>query len=384
MMRSGKTLAAAVLAAAVFAASQPVIAQNAGGQVQIKIGKLREEMALEEEKLQKSTEEERAVLDELDKLGSRMDEQQGKINLLQKQLEEQGQQLAKTEEIRKQTAQARDKALRHMLDRLRAFYTMGRLGALNVTFSSKTLPELMLMNDSFRSMASYDHTVIEKYRASLTALNQAQTACELEASLLEELVRQAEEQQQTLTELRSQREEVLTRIKAEQGLSQLAMQEMRQAEAKLIRSLSQPPEAEPYTGPGLLPDKGKLPYPATGKLTQRFGETLKEGFRKGEKVSGIHIAVKPDTEVRAVQKGRVTFAGYRNGYGNAVIIDHGQNWLTLTSRLDAVFVREGDVVAQNQKIGVSGDLATLFEPGLYFEIRQNGAAQDPLLWLKAD
>ncbi len=384
MMRAGKTLAAALLAAAVFAASQPVIAQDAGGQVRIKIGKLREEMALEEEKLQKSTEEERAVLDELDKLGSRMDEQQGKINLLQKQLEEQRQNLAKTQELLTQTAQARDKALRHMLDRLRAFYVMGRLGALNVTFSSKTLPELMLMQDSFRSMAGYDRTVIEKYRASLTALKQARTAYELEESLLEELVRQAEEQQLALNELRLQREEVLTRIKAEQGLIQLAMQEMRQAEAKLIRLLSQPPEAEPYNGPGLLPDKGKLAFPAKGRLTQRFGETLKEGFRKGEKVSGIHIAVQPDTEVRAAQKGRVTFAGYRSGYGNAVIIDHGQNWLTLTSRLDAVFVREGEVVTQNQKIGVSGDLATLFEPGLYFEIRQNGAAQDPLLWLKAD
>ncbi len=383
MMCPKKTLAAAVLAA-VLAAPLLLMAQDAG-QVRIKIGKLREEMALEEEKLQKSTEEERAVLDELDKISSRMDEQQGKINLLQKQLEEQRQNLAKTEEARKQTAQARDKALRHMLDRLRAFYTMGRLGALNVTFSSRTLPELMLMQDSFRSMAGYDRAVIEKYRASLTALKQAQTAYELEESLLEELVRQAEEQRQALNGLRTQREEVLTRIKAEQGLSQLAMQEMRQAEAKLLRSLSQPqPEVEPYNGPGLLPDKGKLAFPATGKLTQRFGEVLKDGFRKGEKVSGINIAVEPGTEVRAVQKGRVISAGYRNGYGNAVIIDHGQNWLTFTSRLDAVFVREGEDVAQNQKIGSSGDLATLFEPGLYFEIRQNGAAQDPLLWLKAD
>jgi septal ring factor EnvC (AmiA/AmiB activator) len=380
MMRTGKTLAAVALAA-VLAASQPVIAQNAG-QVRIKIGQLREEMALEEEKLQKSTEEERAVLEELDKLGSRMDEQQGKINLLQKQLEEQRQNLAKTEEARQQTAQARDKALRHMLDRLRAFYTLGRLGALNVTFSSRTLPELLLMHDSFRSMAAYDRTVIEKYRASLTALKQAQTAHELEESLLEELVRQAEEQRLALNELRVQREEVLTRIKAEQGLIQLAMQEMRQAEAKFIRSLSQPPEAPPFNGPGLLPDKGSLPFPAGGKLTQRFGEPLKEGFRKGEKTSGIHIAVEPETEVRAVQKGRVLSAGYQNNYGNAVVIDHGQGWISLTSRLDAVFVREGEIVGQNQKIGVSGDLATLFEPGLYFEIRQKGAAQDPLQWLK--
>jgi septal ring factor EnvC (AmiA/AmiB activator) len=379
-----KKLAAIFLATALSCAAWSSLAADAG-KVQIKIGRLREEIALQEEKLQQSTGEEVAVLDELDKISSKMEEQQGKINLLQKQLRAQQETLAKTKTVLDQTMQARDKALRHMLNRLRAFYMMGRLGVLNVTFSSKTLPELMLMTDSFRSLAGYDRTVIEKYRESLAALKQAQTAHELEASLLEELVRQAEEQQQALNVLRSQREDVLTRIKTQQGLYRLAMQEMRQAETQLIRSLSQPqPKFPPYNGPGLPPFKGKLPFPAAGKVIHHFGDVLKDGLRKGEKVSGIHIAVQPETEVRAVQKGRVVSAGYRRGYGNAVIIDHGQNWLTLTSRLDTVFVREGEEVAQNQKIGSSGDLATLYEPGLYFEIRQGSTPQDPLQWLKAN
>jgi murein hydrolase activator len=379
----GQKLAAAALAALLLAADSGLGADT--GKVQIKIGRLREEIALQEEKFQESTAEEAAVLDELDKISASMEQQQDKINLLQKQLETQQENLAKTKAVLDQTAQARDKALQHMLTRLRAFYIMGRLGALNVIFSSRTLPELLRMTDSFRSLAGYDQEVIAKYRESLAALAQAKTAHELEASLLEEFVRQAEEQQQSLNVLRSQREEVLTRIKTQQGLYRLAMQEMRQAEAKMIRSLSQPePEFAPYDGPGLMPFKGKLPLPANGKVIHRFGEVLKDGLRKGEKVSGIHIAVPPTTEVRAVQKGRVILAGYQRGYGNAVIIDHGQNWRSITSRLDAVLVREGDVVDQNQKIGVSGDLATLYEPGLYFEIRQGSAPQDPLLWLKTD
>lgn len=378
-----KKLAAAVLAAALLGVSWPCLAQDAG-KVQIKIGRLREEIALQEEKLLKSSEEEIAVLDELDQISSKMEQQQEKINVLQKQLETQKQTLAKTQTVLDQTAQARDKALRHMLNRLRAFYMMGRLGALNVTFSSRTLPELMLMSDSFRSLAGYDQTVIDKYRESLTALKQAKTAYELEESLIEELVRQAEEQQQALNLLRSQREELLTRIKTQQGLYRLAVQEMRKAEQDIRRSFLQPKKEASYSGLGLLPFKGKLPFPVEGKVIHRFGEVLKEGLRKGETVSGIHIEVQPETEVHAVQKGQVISAGYRRGYGNAVIIDHGQNWLSVTARLDTVFVHEGDIVTQHQKIGMSGDLATLYEPGLYFEIRQGGTAQDPLQWLKTN
>ncbi|MCW5198898.1 hypothetical protein VU06_04030, partial [Desulfobulbus sp. F3] len=195
-MMERKKLAAVFLAAALSCAALSCAAWSSvaadTGKVQIKIGRLREEIALQEEKLQESTAEEAAVLDELDKISSRMDEQQGKINILQKQLQTQQENLAKTKAVLDQTMQARDKALRHMLNRLRAFYMMGRLGVLNVTFSSKTLPELMLMTDSFRNLAVYDQTVIAKYRASVAALKQAQTAHELEASLLEEPVRQSE------------------------------------------------------------------------------------------------------------------------------------------------------------------------------------------------
>ncbi len=354
------------------------------GEIKINIGRLQEEIALQEDQLRQSGEQELTVLDELDQVSSNVEQQQEKILVLQKQLQRQQQILARTKETLNQTMQARDLAKQHMLNRLRAFYMMGRLGVLNVTFSSQTLPELMLMTDSFRSLSVYDRLVIARYRKSLAVLEQAKTAHELEESLQEELVRQAEEQQKPLKKLRQQREDLLTRIKAQQGLYRLAVEEMRQAEAEMKHTLAKIKERKRNPGQGLQPFKGKLPFPAEGKVTLHFGEVLKTGLHKGETVKGIHIAVDKGAKVRAVEKGRVVFAGWRRSYGNAVIIDHGQNWFTVTSRLDTVLVREGDVVQRNQQIGVSGDLATLYEPGLYFEIRQGEEPQDPLQWLKAD
>ncbi len=353
--------------------------------IRININRLQEQIAVQEEQLRQSGEQELTVLDELDQISRKMEEQQEKILVLQNHLQRQQQTLAKTKEALDKTMQAREQAKQQMLKRLRAFYMMGRLGVLNVTFSSKTLPELMLMMDSFRSLAGYDQSVIDQYKKSLSVLEQAETAYELEESLQEELLRQAEEQQNKLQTLQQQQEDVLTKIRAQQGLYRLAVEEMRQAEAEMRRTLAGIKARKRNPGQGLLAFKGKLPFPAKGKVTLRFGEVLKTGLRKGETVKGIHIEVKPGTEVQAVEKGRVAFAGWRRGYGNAVIIDHGQNWFTITSRLDSIAVREGDIVlSPGQKIGVSGDLATLYEPGLYFEIRQGTEPQDPLQWLEAD
>ena len=66
-----------------------------------------------------------------------------------------------------------------------------------------------------------------------------------------------------------------------------------------------------------------------------------------------------------------------------VVIDHGFNYYTVTSRLDTIMVKEGDKVDRGTLIGSTGDMATLFARGLYFEIRTGSTPLDPLQWLKA-
>jgi septal ring factor EnvC (AmiA/AmiB activator) len=376
-----------LLAAALLCLALPALATEEG-RIKINIGRLREEIALQEDMIQQSGEEETAVLDELDSLNSKIEAQkQGKVLVLHKQLQAQRQELAQKQSELDKTKAACDKAKQHMLNRMRSFYMMGSLGLLNVTFSNRDLPELLLTADAFQQLVAYDRAVVERYQASVREQERAALALELEESLLEELARQAEEEQQVLEGLRAEREELLTRIKTQQNLCRLAINGMRRAEDDLQQSLIRLQKKKREAGldaKGFLKAKGSLPMPAEGKLLHTFGEVLKNGLRKGEKVNGIHIKVASDTPAQAVFGGRVVFAGYRNGYGNAVIIEHGGGWFTVTSRLDTVLVREGEVVKQRQQIGLSGDLATLYEPGLYFELRQGTAPQDPMQWFKAE
>jgi septal ring factor EnvC (AmiA/AmiB activator) len=123
--------------------------------------------------------------------------------------------------------------------------------------------------------------------------------------------------------------------------------------------------------------RGRLPWPASGELARRFGAQGAEG---GTPLRGIFIRATAG-DVKAVAAGTVVFADWLRGFGNLVIVDHGDNYLSVYGNNEAVLksvgatVRAGEVIAS---IGASGGAS---ESGLYFELRHQGQALDPLKWV---
>jgi len=356
---------------------------QSAGSIKINIGKLTHGIRLHQDKIRQSDEKKVSVLDELEQIDSNLQQQKEKIKSLQKSLSDQIHLLALKDEELQLAKIDRDKMLNHLQKRLRSFYQMGKTGILNVTFSNKNLPELMLFTDSFKQLISYDQSVIDMYRDTVAELLRAQHAQELEKSLLQDFIRQAEDEKKALKALRMDKEALLTRIKTQKGLYELALKEMRKAEADLGQTLARIKHKEDVKKRGFQLTKGKLPPPVTGTLVLKFGDIAEDGLEKGEKAKGITVATGNDAAVYAVYKGKTVFAGYKRGFGNMVIIDHGFNYFTVTSRLDTILLKDGDKVKQGMMIGSTGDMATLFARGLYFEIRKGSTQLDPLNWLKA-
>lgn len=322
------------------------------------------------------------VLEELENIDAKLQEQIQKIGGLNKKLLEQVKLLAlKDEELSKAEAD-RDEVLKHLQKRLRSFYMMGKTGVLNVTFSNKNLPELMLFNDAYKQLVTYDQSVIDTYRVAVNELKRAKHAQELEKSLLQDFIKQAEEEKQALSQLRKEKQTLVNKIQTQKGLHQLALREMHKAESDLNKTLATIKRNEEIKKRGFQLSKKKLPPPVKGHMVLMFGETVRDGLTRGEKAKGITIATSNGAAVHAVYKGKVVFAGYKRGYGNTVIIDHGFKYFTVTSHLDSIAVKEGNKVKKGALIGSTGDMATLFSKGLYFEIRIGSTPQDPLLWLK--
>lgn len=135
-------------------------------------------------------------------------------------------------------------------------------------------------------------------------------------------------------------------------------------------------EAVPADGfPGLT--KG-LPRPVQGEIQGRFGAQRPEGglWR------GIVLRAATGTPVRAVAAGRVVFAHWLSGFGNLLIIDHGRQYLSIYAYNQSLLRQVGDVVARGDEVARVGATGGQVEPGLYFELRHQGAPINPEVWLK--
>jgi septal ring factor EnvC (AmiA/AmiB activator) len=127
--------------------------------------------------------------------------------------------------------------------------------------------------------------------------------------------------------------------------------------------------------------RGRLPWPTGGQALTRFGVQRHPEFGTMVYRRGIDIEAKNGEEVRAVEEGQVAYADWYKGYGRLVILEHGPGFHTLYGHLSQAVVKAGDRVARGQVIGLAGDTGSLRGPRLYFEVRRNGEAEDPFLWL---
>lgn len=125
--------------------------------------------------------------------------------------------------------------------------------------------------------------------------------------------------------------------------------------------------------------RGSLALPVRGELGSRFGGQRADG---GVTWKGLFIAAKGGDEVRAVAAGRVVYADWLRGFGNLLIIDHGDSYMTLYANAEALLKRVGEVIRGGETVATVGNSGGNAESGLYFEMRHEGRPFDPLDWVK--
>jgi len=123
--------------------------------------------------------------------------------------------------------------------------------------------------------------------------------------------------------------------------------------------------------------RGALKIPARGELVARFG-VPRDG--SGRAWKGWFIRAAAGTSVGAVASGRVVYSDWLRGFGNLVIVDHGEGFMSLYGNNDALLQQVGDQVVAGQPIAQAGSSGGALESGVYFEWRHNGVALDPKEW----
>ncbi|MDD2885013.1 MAG: peptidoglycan DD-metalloendopeptidase family protein [Dechloromonas sp.] len=134
---------------------------------------------------------------------------------------------------------------------------------------------------------------------------------------------------------------------------------------------------EPVASDGTFPRlKGKLRLPVRGTLTGRYG-SAREG---GSTWRGVFIRADNGQPIKAIANGRVVFADWMRGFGNLLIVDHGDAYLTIYGNNDSLLKEVGQAVRGGETIASVGNTGGNPESGLYFEIRHKGQPIDPMTW----
>ncbi len=254
--------------------------------------------------------------------------------------------------------------------------------------------------DLIRNLAA---AAAEKRQLAEEARAKAEEIARIETRQQEEratLLAKSRERQAVLTrisgQIRAQRREIDTLQRDEQrlgklidGLAKLAARQPKRQPAKAPAAAPKggEPRAAP-SGPVREADtagaggsfaslRGKLKLPVQGTLAGRFGSARAEGGTW----KGLFIRAGEGAEVRAVAAGRVVFADWLRGFGNLLIIDHDDGFLSVYGNNQSLLHQPGFDARAGEVVATVGNSGGNPESGLYFELRHRGQVFDPMKWV---
>jgi septal ring factor EnvC (AmiA/AmiB activator) len=269
--------------------------------------------------------------------------------------------------------------LRRLSPRLRTLYRLMRRRPLEVLLSAEDFAALVWRARALEASMSGDlellravQRVAHLQRQATRELKRLQTSLSARVAFLQEQEKLARAQQEAL-------EEVVGSLAGEAELAKRAVRELEQADAELTRMVNDLKELPATHGFGAL--RGKLPRPVKGVIEVGFGKVVNPRFNTVTVQKGLDIRAPAGTPVRAVAEGTVAYVGALRGYGNLLILDHGDGFHTLMAHLATLTPELGATVAAGDVVGEVGDTGSLKGAYLYFEVRRAGQAVDPAPWL---
>ncbi len=283
------------------------------------------------------------------------------------------------------TAQARlERQGRELRPRLAARQRMGQLGELRLLLASASLADLVKRRALIDRILEHDLAALKDARATLAERERARLVRAAETARVAALAAEAQKRRAEAAARSEERRTLLGAIRGARALHERAATEVAGQERKLAEFITALPPPAPgsapfHTGFGAL--RGRLPHPADGSVEVGFGRVVNPRFNTVTVQKGVDIGARKGEPVRAVAPGRVAHAGWFKGYGNLVIVDHGDGYFTLVAHLDSMSTAMGEEVSAGTLLGTVGETGSLKGPYLYFEIRDKGKPVDPRAWL---
>lgn len=361
------------------------------------LDRLRGEIEAVERKIQETSSRQKGALDRVHELDQQITLMQSMIRQLKKEerSKRRGVEQAREAIGEKQSDLAALKS-RYSV-RVAEAYRKGRLDALEKILRADSWRQSVYRAKYLRVLSAHDRQTGTEIRKTIAEISDRKTYLERALRDVRKMEREREAWRQSLEKGRQDKDRELDQLKKDHRVLTQDLKERKAAAEQLARIISRlerekasrlaelerrrKEEAVPVLGnfSGL---KGRLPWPASGKVISRFGASYNSALKTTTENSGIEIRGTAGDEVRAVSDGIVTTVTYIRGYGNTIIIDHGESFYTVYTHVVDVEVAENEYIAPRQVIARLGDSGSLDGAKLHFEVWGKRQKLNPEEWLR--
>lgn len=272
--------------------------------------------------------------------------------------------------------------------RLAALHKLNWLGKFQMLASAANLHELLQRKTAITRILAYDEKVMNQIIDHRQNLEIIRSRLQAHSDEKRQRAEQYQEEINRMAVERTKRSRLLAYVREEMSAQQATIESLKQAARDLdakIQNLEAGSTAaatdEYIESKPFRAYKGLLKMPVKGKIVSLFGMFKNTRYDVLNFRSGIEIQTERGEPIRAVYRGKILYADWFKGYGNMIILDHGDSYYTVYAHIEEVFKAAGDAVEAGEVMATVGDTGSMTGPKLYFEVRHHGKPLDPTQWL---
>ena len=265
---------------------------------------------------------------------------------------------------------------------LRRAWQLGNQGHIKLLLNQESPQVLARVSTYYSYVTRARQARIDEFRATIDALSDVVLEVLEARRRLNDSREELQERRQTLSRARKERQQTLARIADDMRARGASLAKLEKDRAELeslleeieaaVKDLQIPENVQPFAE-----RRGAMSWPVSGRRSNSFGRPRNQGKMVWH---GINIETEAGRAVQAIHHGRVVYADWLRGSGLLMVIDHGDDYMSLYAHNETLLREVGEWVNAGARIGTVGDSGGRETPGLYFEIRHRGKPVDPAAW----
>ncbi|PIS31647.1 hypothetical protein COT42_00555 [Candidatus Saganbacteria bacterium CG08_land_8_20_14_0_20_45_16] len=355
-----------------------VRSEQAGTIEEQRLKEIEKELAQNKQKLEKAKKEEQAVLGRLVVIKTELTKTKTNLNLTQNKITVNEKKIGTLASEIRELEQALSTKQSRLRQRLVEVYKNSSLNYFQLLLTAESMSDFFNRLYFFRKIVEFDSELMMAVRTDFQKSTQKKQLLQSKTKEIKSLAEEISQKKQEITKQASEKSQVYEQLKVRRKTYEAKIAELGKSSKDLEVLILKKAAG---SRDGVVRGSGQLTWPLIGKITSRFGWRRHPLWGRRDFHTGVDIAAKYGTPIKAADSGEVIFAGWWDGYGKAIVINHGHSISTVYGHQSRLYKKVGDTVVKGQVIGLVGSTGYSTGPHLHFEVRLKGKPQDPMPYL---